>query len=178
MVQVSLKRYCEEIESLIDRGALDAAISHCQHILKSYPKYLPAYSLMGKAALEMGDLAAAADLFSRVLSVDPEDFVARVGMSIASDRDGSLDQAVWHMVRAFELAPDNQAIIEELRRLYERRDGTEPEKIRLTQGALARLHARGNLYTQAINEMQRLLQVEPDRIDLRVAGRDIVAGRP
>jgi Flp pilus assembly protein TadD len=97
MVEVTLCEYCEEIDSLIDQGAFDAAISHCQHILKIHPKYLKVYSLLGKAALEKGDLEAAADLFSRVLSMDPEDFVARVGMSIASDKDGSLDQAIWHM---------------------------------------------------------------------------------
>jgi hypothetical protein len=169
MVEVMLRDYCEEIEGLIDQGAFDAAISHCQHILKAYPKYLKAYSIIGKTALEKGDLDAAADLFSRVLSIDPEDFVARVGMSIASDKDGALDQAIWHMERAFELAPDNQAIVGELRRLYARRDGVEPEKVNLTQGALARLHARGNLYAQATNELNRLLQDNPNRVDLQVA---------
>jgi tetratricopeptide (TPR) repeat protein len=169
MVEVALRNYSEEIDGLIDQGAFDAAIAHCQHVLKTYPKYLKAYSMIGKTALEKGDLEAAADLFSRVLSIDPEDFVARVGMSIASDREGALDLAIWHMERAFELAPDNQAIVGELCRLYGRRDGVEPEKISLTQGALARLHARGNLHTQAVNELNRMLNDDPNRVDLQVA---------
>jgi tetratricopeptide (TPR) repeat protein len=169
MVEVALRNYSEEIDGLIDQGAFDAAIAHCQHVLKTYPKYLKAYSMIGKTALEKGDLEAAADLFSRVLSMDPEDFVARVGMSIASDREGALDLAIWHMERAFELAPDNQAIVGELCRLYGRRDGVEPEKISLTQGALARLHARGNLHTQAVNELNRMLNDDPNRVDLQVA---------
>jgi predicted Zn-dependent protease len=169
MSEVTLQKYCQEIEDLIDQGALDAAVNHCQHVLKIHPKHLPTYRLLGKTALEKNDLRAAADLFSRVLSMDPEDFVARVGMSIASDQDGTLEQAVWHMERAYELAPDNQAIVGELRRLYGRRDGVEPEKVSLTQGALARLHARGSLYAQAINEFRSLLKNEPDRVDLRVA---------
>ena len=168
MVEMTLREYLEEIESLAEEGAFDAVISHCQHILKVQPRYLPAYSLMGKTALELDDLEAAADLFSRVLSMDPEDFVARVGMSIASDKEGSVDQAVWHMERAYELAPDNQAITSELRRLYGRRDGVEPDKIALTQGALARLHSRGNLFNTAINEFRQLLALEPDRVDLEV----------
>ncbi len=64
MVKVTLRTYREEIEDLVDQGAFDAAISHCQHILKVYPKYLPAYSLLAKTALEKGDLDAAADLFT------------------------------------------------------------------------------------------------------------------
>jgi tetratricopeptide (TPR) repeat protein len=169
MSEVTLREYCEEIEDLIEQGSLDRAISYCQHILKTYPKHLQVYSLMGKLALEKGELEAAADLFSRALSMDPEDFIARVGMSIANDRDGTLEQAVWHMERAFELAPDNQAIVGELRRLYGRRDGVQPDQVPLTQGALARLHSRGNLYTQAINEFRGLLKMEPERVDLQVA---------
>jgi tetratricopeptide (TPR) repeat protein len=169
MTEVTLGEYCEEIESLIDEGSFDAAISHCQHILKAYPKYLQAYRLLGNAVLEKGDLEAASDLYSRVLSMDPEDFVARVGMSIANDKEDSLDQAVWHMERAFELAPDNRAIAGELRRLHKQRDGREPEKVALSKGALARLHARGNLYTQATNELRQLLADEPGRVDLQVA---------
>jgi tetratricopeptide (TPR) repeat protein len=169
MTEVTLWEYCEEIESLIDEGYFDAAISHCQHILKTYPKYLQAYRLLGSAVLEKGDPEAASDLFSRVLSMDPEDFVARVGMSIANDKDDSLDQAVWHMERAFELAPDNRAIAGELRRLHKQRDGREPDRVTLSRGALARLHARGNLYTQATNELRQLLADEPGRVDLQVA---------
>ena len=89
MVEVTLREYCEEIEDLIDQGSYDAAISHIQHILKVHPKYIRAYSLMGKVALEKNDLEAAADLFGRLLSIDPEDFVARVGMGIAADKNGS-----------------------------------------------------------------------------------------
>jgi tetratricopeptide (TPR) repeat protein len=168
MAEVTLREYCEEIESLIDQGSFDTAISHCQHILKTYPKYLQVYRLMGNAVLEKGDLEAAGDLFSRVLSMDPEGFVARVGMSIANDKEDSLDQAIWHMERAFELAPDNRAIAGELRRLYKQRDGREPDQVPLSRGALARLHARGNLYPQAINELRQLLADEPNRVDLQV----------
>ncbi|MGD9099584.1 MAG: hypothetical protein PVF45_03825, partial [Anaerolineae bacterium] len=169
MSEITLREYCEDIDKLIEQGSLDAAISHCQHILRTYPKYLPAYRLMGTAALEKDDQEAAIDLFGRALSMDPEDLDARIGLSVVNEQNANVEQAVWHMERAFELAPDNQTIIGELRRLYRQRDGVEPTQVSLTRGALARLYARGDLYTQAINEFRRLLEGAPDRVDLQTA---------
>ncbi len=169
MSEITLQAYCEDIEKLIEQGSLEAAISHCQHILKSHPKYLPAYRLMGYAALEKDELEIAADLFGRVLSMDPENFTARLGLSDNNERNADLKQADWNMELALELTPDNQTIVDELRRLYRQRDGVEPAQIAMSRGALARLYARGALYTQSINEFRRLLQSAPDRVDLQTA---------
>jgi tetratricopeptide (TPR) repeat protein len=169
MSEITLQEYCEDIDKLIEQGSLDAAISHCQHILRTYPKYLPAYRLMGTAALEKDEREAAIDLFGRALSMNPEDLDARIGLSVVNEQNADVEQAVWHMERAFELAPDNQTIIGELRRLYRQRDGVEPTQVSLTRGALARLYARGDLYTQAIHEFRRLLEGAPDRVDLQTA---------
>ena len=91
MTEVTLGKYCEEIESLIDEGSFDAAISHCQHILKAYPKYLQAYRLLGNAVLEKGDLEAASDLFSRVLSIDPFECLAEQGRQRPRHRHRGLE---------------------------------------------------------------------------------------
>ena len=64
--------------------------------------------------------------------------------------------------------PSNDVIQTELRRLYSRRDGVEPERIGLTRGALARMYAQGELYTQAIAELRALLKELPDRVDLQI----------
>ncbi|RMF29988.1 MAG: hypothetical protein D6759_12810, partial [Chloroflexi bacterium] len=169
MAEITLSDYCDEIEALIEQEAYDEAIAHCRHILEHYPKYLPAYQLMGKAALEKELDEEAVDLFRRVLSVNPEDFVSYVGLSIIQDRAGALPEAIWHMERAFELAPDNEVILEELRTLYARRDGKAPERVPLTRGALARLYLRGHLYDRAIEELRTLLGDSPDRVDLQAA---------
>jgi predicted Zn-dependent protease len=70
--------------------------------------------------------------------------------------------------RAFEVQPYNAAIQDELRRLYGKRDGLEPPKVRLTRGALARMYARGNLCQQAIGELRAALSDDPQRPDLQV----------
>ena len=154
MAKVSLRIYNREIEGLVDQGHLDEAIAHCHHILKTFPKHLETYRLLGKAHLEAKNYNEAVDIFSRVLMAVPEDFVAHVGMSIIRDEQGKLDDAIWHMERAFESQPSNAAIQGELQRLHGRRDGVEPSKIRMTRGALAYVYVQGELYPQAVAEIR------------------------
>ena len=168
MAKVSLRAYNREIESMIDSGHLDEAIAHCKHILKSYPKHLDTYRLLGKAYLEYKRYPEAVDVFSRVLVVSPSDFVSHVGMSIIRDEENKLDDAIWHMERAFETQPSNAAIQSELQRLYARRDGVQLPRIRMTRGALAHMYVQGELYPQAISEIKSVLKEDPSRNDMQV----------
>ncbi len=168
MAKIALRAYFREIESLIEHGQLDEASAHCRQVLQYYPKLIAAYRLLGKAYLEDQRYSDAADIFQRVLSSVPEDFVSNVGMSIIREDEGNLDAAIWHMERAFEVQPYNAAIQDELRRLFQRRDNVEPHKIRLTRGALARMYAKGDLYQQAIAELQAAQTEDPQRPDLQI----------
>ena len=168
MAEMDLRAYIKEIDDLIERNQLDEAIAHCRHILQIYPKHLGSYRLLGKAYLEAKRFGDAADIFQRVLSAIPDDFVSHIGMAIVREDEGNLDSAIWHMERAFETNPANPAIRQELSRLIGRRDGLEPHKIRLTRGALARQYAQGELYSQAIAELRSALGEDPDRPDLEV----------
>ena len=169
MAKVSLRAYNREIESLIEQGnRLDEAVAHCRHILTTYPKHLETYRLLGKAYLEAKRYDQAVDIFQRVLVAAPEDFVSHVGMSIIADDQAKLDESIWHMERAFEVQPSNAAIQAELQRLFGRRDGVEPPKIRLTRGALAHMYVQGELYTQAISEIRAVLAHDQNRTDMQV----------
>jgi tetratricopeptide (TPR) repeat protein len=167
MAKVSLRAYNREIETMIDRGQFDEAIAHCRHILKTYPKHLETYRLLGKAYLESKRYDDAVDIFSRILTAVPNDFVAQVGMSIIRDEEKNLDEAIWHMERAFETQPSNPAIQGELQRLYGRRDGMKPPRIRMTRGALANMYVQGELYPQAISEIKNVLKDDPERADMQ-----------
>ena len=138
------------------------------NILQTYPKHLDTYRALGKSYLEAKRYGDAADIFQRVLSAIPDDFVSHIGMSIVREDEGNLDASIWHMERAFETNPANPAIQQELRRLIGRRDGLEPHKVRLTRGALARMYAQGELYPQAIAELRSALAEDSDRPDLDV----------
>jgi tetratricopeptide (TPR) repeat protein len=167
MAKVSLRAYNREIETMIDRGQFDEAIAHCRHILQTYPKHLETYRLLGKAYLESKRYGDATDIFSRILATVPNDFVAQVGMSIIRDEENKLDDAIWHMERAFETQPSNPAIQAELQRLYARRDGVKPPRIRMTRGALANMYVQGELYPQAISEIKSVLKDDPERADMQ-----------
>ena len=168
MAKIPLRAYLKNIENLIEHGEVDKAIAHAKNILNSFPKHIDTYRLLGKAYLESQRYAEAADILQRVLSVFPDDFVSQVGMSIIREDEGNLDASIWHMERAYEVQPFNPAVQEELRRLYGRRDGIEPHKIRLTRGSLVRMYARGELYAQAIAEIRAALSEDPQRFDLQV----------
>ncbi|HEX9680374.1 MAG TPA: tetratricopeptide repeat protein [Anaerolineales bacterium] len=167
MADTTLRAYLQEIDDLVEHEQLDEAIAHCRHVLQIYPKHVETYRLLGKSYLEAKRFGDAADLFQRVLSAIPDDFVAHIGMSIVREDEGNLDASIWHMERAFETNPANPAIQQELRRLIGRRDGLEPHKVRLTRGALSRMYAHGELYPQAIAELRSALQEDPDRPDLQ-----------
>jgi len=168
MAKVSLRIYNREIERLIEQGHTDEAIAHCRHILKVFSKHLETYRLLGKAYLEARRYGEAVDIFGRLLMAVPDDFVAHVGLSIIRDEENKLDDAIWHMERAFEAQSSNAAIQSELQRLYGRRDGMEPPKIRMTRGALARIYVAGELYPQAIAEIRSVLAEDPQRVDMQV----------
>ncbi|HRQ23523.1 MAG TPA: tetratricopeptide repeat protein, partial [Anaerolineales bacterium] len=168
MAKVSLRIYNRDIERLIEQGQVDEAIAHCRHILKTFPKHLETYRVLGKAYLEARRYNEVVDVFSRLLMAVPDDFVAHVGLSIIRDEENRLDDAIWHMERAFETQPSNSAIQGELQRLYGRRDGVEPPKIRMTRGALARIYVQGELYPQAISEIRGVLAEDPQRTDMQV----------
>ena len=168
MAKIPLRSYLREIEDAIEEGQTDEAVQHCRHVLKVFPKHIDTYRLLGKAFLEAQRYGSAADIFQRVLSAIPDDFVSHVGMSIIREDEGNLDTSLWYMERAFEVQPYNPAIQGEVRRLYGKRDGMEPSKARLTRGALARTYAKGDHYEQSIAELRAALAEEPDRSDLQV----------
>ena len=168
MAKVSLRNYIREIESLIEKGHTDEAIAHCRHILQTFPKHLETYRLLGKAYLESRRYNEAVDIFGRVLMCVPDDFVAHVSLSIIRDEENKLDDAIWHMERASESQPSNAAIQGELQRLYGRRDGSKPPKIRMTRGALAHMYVQGELYPQAIAEIRAVLVKDPQRTDMQI----------
>jgi tetratricopeptide (TPR) repeat protein len=167
MALISLRAYNREIESMIDNGQLDEAVAHCRHILSTFPKHIASYRLLGKAHLEQQRISDATDIFQRVLTAIPDDFISNVGMSIIREDENNLDAAIWHMELAYEAQPANIAIQDELRRLYGRRDGMQPPKVRLTRGALARMYAKGGLYDQAIAELHAAISEDPNRPDLQ-----------
>jgi tetratricopeptide (TPR) repeat protein len=95
MTTISLQEYLERVNTLIDEGQLTEAVAHCRNILETYPRHIDTYRLLAKALLEQHAYEDAADLFQRILSADPNDFISHVGLSstltcIRRRRSGSM----------------------------------------------------------------------------------------
>jgi len=163
---INLRQYNEFIRQLMTRGQYYAATKHCWHILQIYPKHVQTHRLLAESYLELERYPDSADIFKRVLSAIPDDFVAHLGLSVIQEYLKNLEEAIWHMELAFECRPSIDMIKEELRRLYGIRDGIEPNEVYLTRPALARLYIRGGLYNQAIYELNEVIAEKPERMDL------------
>ncbi len=168
MAKITLRAYIQEIEKLIEDGQTDAALLHCEQILKVHPKHVDTHRLLGKVFLEKKNYPETELIFNKILSIFPDDFISHLGMSILSEGKNDLVSSVEHMERAFEIQPSNAAIQDELKRLYKVRDGVEPARIRLTRGALIKMYSRSNLYSQAIGEIRIALHEHPNSLDLEV----------
>lgn len=168
MVDISLRAYHREINQMIEIGDAEKAIAHCKHILRRFPKHVDTYRLLGSAYIEQYRFPEATDILLRLLSAVPDDRLAHIGISVIREQESNLDDAIWHMERAYELQSANRILQDELRRLYGLRDGLLPPRIYLTRPALARMYYKGKLYHQAIAELFAILKEDPNRLDLRL----------
>jgi tetratricopeptide (TPR) repeat protein len=167
--EISLNAYENEIDQLIEQARYLEALAHIRHILGQYPHYVGAYYLLGKLMLEVDLPGLATDMFRRALTGDPEHLMARIGLGLAHERANDLDASIWNLERALELDPSNNDISDELRRMFGRRDGAEPDYITQTQAGLARLYIRGARPGRAVIELRKLLDESSARPDLLTA---------
>ncbi len=179
MTTIALHNYHKQIDQLLNDNQYDLAVEHCRHILQQQPQHIATYRLLAKALLEKGDYDGATELFQRVLSAAPNDYIAHAGLSVIFKEEDVLSQAIWHLERAYEIEPYNAAIQQELRSLYvhqfDRSRKTQqngdtavvPTVLLLTEGALARLYLRSELYDQATAVLRAGLSKDEERIDLR-----------
>ncbi len=165
--EIDLETYCEEIEALIIEGKSEEAITAARHILSFYPKFVEAYRLLGKACLEKGDLVSAADMFMRVLGADPEDLIAYVGLADVYKTQGKIEQAIWYLERALDLAPGHKELRKELENLY-REAGVSELLPHYTLAGLGRIYLKNGLLEQADQALTEALEKEPGRVDVQV----------
>jgi Flp pilus assembly protein TadD len=168
MADLSLQAYVAEIESLLANGAADEASYHARHILGQYPRYTPAFRLLGRALLLKGQQEEAEAAFRRVLSVEPSDISAHLGLSDIYDQRKRGEEAIWHAERAMETEIANAVTTELLRDLYRRYRGEDQPRVALTAVALTRQALHNRDYPLAVATLRDALERHPERVDLRL----------
>jgi predicted regulator of Ras-like GTPase activity (Roadblock/LC7/MglB family) len=118
------------------QGLRDAAKQLCLRGLEAYPSHVEAHGLLALIYLEGGDSQKAADEWSMVLRIDPDNFDALRGMGFVSLEQDHLSRARQMLERAALMRPADTAVQEALRVL-----GTRQE---LAEEGLSRKHASGS----------------------------------
>ncbi|MEZ4520835.1 MAG: tetratricopeptide repeat protein [Thermomicrobiales bacterium] len=161
----SLGATIEQAQTAFDNGDYRSVVESCTNIIDQYPHYSAAHRLLGLAYLEQGDSAEAETWFARLLSHDPRDASAYLGLGLIAEDRGVLEHALAYCQVAWELAPYDAQYREPINRVAEKRYGSDG-RLRLTHAALAQIHANGARLRRAIKEYQSALIALPDRIDL------------
>lgn len=169
MSDISLRAYHRKIENWIEENNLDKAISQSAYLIGIFPKVLCIWQSLSKALLQKQDFSNAESVFDLILKVKPDDFVSHIGKSMVAESRHSLDEAITHMQRAFEIEPANEGLQNELKRLTAKHEGVAPGKVRLTRGALIKMYLRGGLFEQAIAEAELGICESPTRVDYQIA---------
>lgn len=169
MADTAVSTLIQQVENHVQANRSAEALALCTHILYYFPKHLETYSLMAQALTLQGNLSGALDIYRRVLSADPENPGAYAALAHIFDARHQVEEALWHMERAFELAPAQQEIRKELLRLYGQFQAAPHERLKLTRGALARLYVQEGLYDQAIHEFREIGSSTLSRYDIRIA---------
>lgn len=168
MAEISLREYQDKIKSLAADERFDEVIAHARHILKTQPKNLRAYELLGSALSAKGRWAEAANVLRRMLGAKPQDFETHLRLAQSYQRLEQYDRAIWHAERALDQMPNDGAATGLIRALYRQHRGEEIERLQITAGALAQQHIRGNLLVEALYTLDAALARNPERLDLQL----------
>lgn len=165
MADVELRDLLHTAQSALEEGRHHEAIALCRHLLRHAPDAITALRLLGEANLEAGRADEARGSFERVLTLDPYNVLARIGLAVIAEDRGEEERAIAQFRLAWEVDPAMPQLRGELVRLYRKRYGVGG-RLRLTRIALANLHARNEDLLRAIAQFRSLLDEGSTRPDI------------
>ena len=150
-------------------GQIHEAVDVCRAGLAIHPGYLSARVTLGRALLELNDLAAARTELEQVLKSAPENLAAIRGLAEIHHRSGNLQQALAQYRAALGLAkndPDLEQTVAELTRELAPKAAPEPAPIAAAP-VLSVVEARDEAPAPAVDEARESARA--------VAGRTVAA---
>lgn len=113
--KISLSDYLSKIDVLISENSYEQALYHAFYILRQFPKYFEIYKRIGRAYLEQNNLDGAANIYARLISAEPENFLNHLTLGLIMEMRAEADQAIYQTRCALFLQPENKEVI----RLYQ-----------------------------------------------------------
>ncbi len=165
MAQITLRDYLQETEDAITSGRIDDALTRCQYVLTHFPDSLEAQRLLGEVYLAQGDLENAQQMFDWILMNDPENVITYCNRALISERLSDFETALDCYQQAYELSRGNSQIRRQFNELGAK---TGQPTFMFSRAGLARLYLWGDLFSQAIQEWEAVLSVNPDRLDAQL----------
>ncbi|HEU5262062.1 MAG TPA: tetratricopeptide repeat protein, partial [Gemmatimonadales bacterium] len=98
-------------------GLLDNAIELCKSGLERHPDYVSAHIVYGRCLIDQKSDAAAADVFRKVITLDPENVLALRMLAEIAQRGSRFDEAVEWLTRLLSADPMNGEAAEALSRM-------------------------------------------------------------
>ena len=128
MAKIEIREYQSRIDALISKNNYEQAAYHCFYLLRQFPKNLNIYKLLGRIFLELNELRAALEVYSRIVSVEPENFLNHLSLSFIFEQLKLIDQAIYQSRTALFLQPENKDVFGLYQRLTSQVDNfSEPE---------------------------------------------------
>lgn len=116
MSKIEINVYLEKINLLIEESSLDQAAYHCLYLLRQFPKMISIYQYLGRIFLETENYQGALDVYSRLTSSNPDNFLNYVTLSFISEKLKLHRQALFFERIGIYLQPDNAEKLNELLR--------------------------------------------------------------
>ncbi len=95
-------------------GLLDNAIELCKSGLERHPDYVSAHIVFGRCFIDQKNDAAAADVFRRVMALDPENVLGLKILADIAERGGRFDEAAEWLAKLLDADPMNDEAAEAL----------------------------------------------------------------
>ena len=88
---------------------------------------------------------------------------------MAYKNEKQIEDALWHIQRAFEMEPRWREVREEVRLISQLYTGHRPGRLRLNGAALSRISMREGKYDEAVKQLKSEVETQDNRVDLLVA---------
>lgn len=88
--------------SYYSRGQYEVALQELAVATQAFPRYAPAYNMLGLVHMELRELSLAQSNFQTALSISPNDFDTHHNYASFLCQNGRYDEAIRHFLKAIE----------------------------------------------------------------------------